>query len=306
MVLFIDNGQNLLLKIKKIIVIFDRTLKKTIFLMQAPLYKQIIPVITVIFAFSSCNPNPEPVLRKIKQSVQVYDDNVNGRIAGGNIAEVNNFFYNSDGLVDHVSVYDDTSSSATLIKEIFFSFFTDKVSAYTIHQIDGYQYYEFHFDANKRITKLVDSMGFGLEFSYNNNKISLIRNVFPGDTLNIQDFVYDLNGNLTSYNFVYRGDAILSVDLEYSNDLITDELDTRFFNKDIRFIYIGGLNLVTKLGLNFGLNNKNTLLKRTEYLEPSGDVKDVYDFGYIYNDNNEIIKRNIRYNTDTLFYQFEY
>ncbi|HPW87335.1 MAG TPA: hypothetical protein PLU78_09060, partial [Chitinophagales bacterium] len=92
----------------------------------------------------------------------------------------------------------------------------------------------------------------------------------------------------------------------YSDREISEELDTRFFSKDIKFIYLGGLNLVYKIGLNFGTNNKNTLIKRTEINVIENKINAYYEFTYTYNNNGEIIKRAMLWDTDTLFYQFRY
>jgi hypothetical protein len=254
----------------------------------------------------ACN-KAEQGLRKIRQSNKVFEDNVNGRIASGNVEESTNFYYNANGSLGRVTVYDDTTVSATLLKDITVEYQSDKVVLNTFHYIDGYRTLYLFFNSKNQITELVDTLGNGLYFNYANDKITGFNDSSGLGVLRYVNFVYDGNNNLLQYEVAINNDPPLGrALLEYSSNPVTEELDTRFFNKDIKFIYIGGLNLVTKLGLNFGLSNGNTLTKRTEVTLPAETVVETYVFGYIYNSNQEIVKRNMRWSTDTLFYQFKY
>ncbi|MDB5228271.1 MAG: hypothetical protein JWN78_2464 [Bacteroidota bacterium] len=258
--------------------------------------------------FYSCLKKPvESVQRKIKQSNKVYDDNVNGRRAGGNIEESNNFFYNSDGTLNKVTVYDDTTPTATLLKQLDFDYLPDRVVAHTYNSTAGYRLLQFVFNSKKQIIQLIDSLGNGLYITYTDDKITRIRDSSGVGINDFVNFIYDASNNLLQYELMINGNPPIGrATLEYSTDKIPSELDTRFFSKDINFIYIGGLNLVTKLGLNLGIDNENTLIKRTETALATSQVVEVYNFRYFYNTSHEIIKRNMSWSTDTLFYQFKY
>lgn len=247
-------------------------------------------------------------LRRIKQSNKVFEDNVNGRKSQMSpIEESTNFFYNTQGLLSSVTVYDDTSINATLLKSITFEYASDKITAHTYYNIDGPRTLYFYFDNNKKLTTLTDSLGRGLYLSYNGNQLTRIRDSSTAIILDFINFTYDTNNNLLSYELsVDNGPVIGRAILEYSDREISEELDTRFFSKDIKFIYLGGLNLVSKIGLNFGTNNKNTLIKRTEINLIENKINAYYEFTYTYNNNGEIIKRAMLWDTDTLFYQFRY
>ncbi len=264
--------------------------------------------ITLVLLFGCTESLSTSSLRRIKQSNKVFEDNVNGRKSQMSpIEESTNFFYNTQGLLSSVTVYDDTSINATLLKSITFEYASDKITAHTYYNIDGPRTLYFYFDNNKKLTALTDSLGRGLYLSYNGNQLTRIRDSSEINILDLINFTYDTNNNLLSYELsVDNGPVIGRAILEYSDREISEELDTRFFSKDIKFIYLGGLNLVSKIGLNFGTNNKNTLIKRTEINVIENKINAYYEFTYTYNNNGEIIKRAMLWDTDTLFYQFRY
>lgn len=273
---------------------------------RTKLLKILIPLLAAGSLLASCLNDPAEPQRRIRQANLVYEDNVNGRVLG-NVLESTNFYYNPDGSLGRVSVYDDTTVSATLLKDFTIAYQTDKVVLNTYYIVDGYRVLHFYFNDKKQITRLVDTLGNGLRFQYLNDRIQSFYDSSALGILRYTNFVYDANNNLLQYEVAVNNDpAFGRAVLEYSSNPISDELDTRFFNKDIKFIYIGGLNLVSKLGLNFGLSSSNTLIKRTEMILPDETITEIYEFGYIYNNNQEIIKRNMRWTTDTLFYQFKY
>jgi hypothetical protein len=249
--------------------------------------------------------------RKVRQANLVAEDNVNGRFSpvllDNTVTESTNFYYNNDGSLGRVIVYEDTTVAAMLLKDMRVEYQADKVVLYTYHYIDGYRTLYMYYNSQNQITRLVDTLGNGLYIEYTDNKISRFSDSSFLGVLHYINFVYDASNNLLQYELAINNDPPIGrAELQYSTDPITHELDTRFFSKDIKFIYIGGLNLVTKLGLNFGISNSNTLTTRVERELAGGTVTEVYRFGYIYNANHEIIKRNMRWSTDTLFYQFKY
>lgn len=280
------------------------------------IHKYLIVLLALIFIIS-CNTediSPEKAARKIVQSNLVHEDNVNGRIsAGGNIIESNNFIYNTNGLLKSVTVYDDTAFGANLIKQVEFVYYPEKIRAFTFNVYDTVNtnfVYDIYFNMQKQVFKLTDTLGNGLQITYVNDKITHIKDSNSVTILDYQNLQYDGN-NLTQYEVGANGAAPFArATLEYGTKTIVSELDTRFFSKDIKFIYIGGLNLINKLGLNFGISNSNELKKRTETNLVTGQIVDTYLFRYEYNANNsaEIIKRSISRTSspDTLYYQFKY
>lgn len=196
--------------------------------------------------------------------------------------------------------------NATIIKTIKFNYYADKIVLQGYIQNSGSGFLEFQFNTKKQITKIIDSTNSGLYFTYLNDKIFEIKDTSISGIKYITNFIYDVENNLTHYEFKINDQIFANIDLEYNITLMPEELDTRFFNKDIKIIYIGGLNLVTKLGLNFGIGNRNTLIKRTETLAQTGQIFDIYLFKYEYNLNNEIIKRSMEFNEDTLYYRYNY
>ncbi len=61
-----------------------------------------------------------------------------------------------------------------------------------------------------------------------------------------------------------------------------------------------------KLGLNLGKSPKNKLIRRNDILSNGNVIFEHYDYGYTQNSNQDIVKRNIMWSTDTLYYQFKY
>ncbi len=270
-------------------------------------WKSALPLCLASFLlFTKCVDSMSPA-RRIRQSNQVFEDNVNGRIMK-NIIESTNFYYNGDGSLGRVTVYDDTTVSATLLKDysIIYQDDSSRIVVFTYDRNFGNKTLYFYYNAKKELTELRDTLGYGLLFTYSDDKITSITDSSDAGINHYLNFTYDANNNLTQYELAPSiNPPTYRAVLEYNTDPITDELDTRFFNKSINYIYIGGLNLINKLGLNTGMSSTNTLIRRSEIKLATGDTTDVYRFGYIYS-TDEIIKRNFQYKDDTLFYQFKY
>jgi hypothetical protein len=268
--------------------------------------KKLLVLIVILLGMIESCVNPALPLRRIRQSNKMYEDNVNGRVYR-NVEESTNFLYNADGTLGRVTVYDDTTISANLLKDYSIEYQSNRVVINTYDIAYGYKKLYFYFNDKKQLTDLRDTIGNGIRFSYTDDRITDILDSSSTGYLHYINFVYDINNNLTSYDLLnLSGNPTIRAVLEYNSDPITDELDTRLFQKYANYIYIGGLNLVSKLGLNMGISNTNTLIHRTELRLIVGDTGDVYKFGYIYNADREIIKRNFQYKDDTLFYQFKY
>ncbi len=267
-------------------------------------------MVGMLWLLSGCTPDSPPeLLRKIKQSNRVYDDIVNGKakIKTSRIDESTNFFYNNTGLLDSVSVLDDTTATATLLKTIKFVYLQDKIIAHT-YDSTGYRELHLLFDADKQITGIVDPIfQSGLYMTYVNNKMTrMIDSSAKTKGYEFTNFIYDNNNNLLQYDISY-GSYYGLVKFRYSNRPISDEMDVRFFSRAIKFIYIGGINLLSKCGLNYGLSNHHEVVQSETILLPVNQVVDQYTFSYRYNTTfNDIKERTIEWDTDTLHYEFEY
>ncbi len=259
-------------------------------------------ILAVFFAVS-CQKNGEA--KRIKKSILFIEDNVNGRVPPpDNVIEATNFFYNENGTLNKATVYSDTTARATLLKEINVSYHDGYVLVNSYLDSIGDITYKVTYNDKKQVTSIAKLDSSGLYISYFNDRISSIK-ILPIGAEYV-NFMYDANNNLLQYELIDNNELIIRANLEYTNDVVTSEFDSRFFTKEIKFMYIGGLDLFTKLGLNAGLSSHNKLIKRTDIKPTNGQVYETYHYGYTHNSQSLIMKRNVRFSTDTLYYQFKY
>lgn len=259
----------------------------------------------ILFLMAACSKPGVNTEEQIKQADFVYEDNVNGRVPPpDNIIESTQFYYNSDGTLNRATVYDDTTLTAHLLKELNITYLSDKVIIQTYLDTIGNVTYTAAFNAKKQITSLTLADSSGLYISYFNDRISSIRTLPSGDEY--LSFIYDNNDNLLQYDLNIGGFLVGRAILEYDNELIHNDFDSRFFTKDIKFIYLGGLDLITKLGLNYGKSTQNKLVKRTEINLLSSSVTETYRYNYTQNSKGDINRRNVQFSSDTLYYRFKY
>lgn len=261
-------------------------------------------LLLALLTTTNCTRTTERDLR-IRQSNHVYEDNVNGRTPPpDNVIESTNFYYNEDGTLNSATVYSDTTSTAHLLKEIHLTYGSDKVIADTYLDTIGNTSYTITFNNKKQVTSVYLPDSSGLYITYFNDRISGIK-VLPSGNEYL-GFIYDDNDNLLQYDLKINGFIVGRALLEYDNGTISQEFDSRFLTKEIKFIYLGGLDLISKLGLNYGKSTQNKLIKRTEVNLLTGQVSETYQYGYLQNTQGDIIKRNVRFSNDTLYYQFKY
>ncbi len=258
----------------------------------------------IITLLVSCT-KPADSEKKIQQSNFVYEDNVNGRIPPpNNVIESTNFFYNDNGTLNSATVYDDTSATANLLKQINIIYNTNSITVNTYLDTVGNVTYYVGFDSMKRVSTITLPDSSGLYLSYTNNKVSEIK-LLPGVN-KYGNFVYDANNNLIQYEFLAGSLTFIRSILRYNNEIVPREFDSRFLSKNIKFIYLGGLDLMQKIGLNYGTGSLNKLIERTDSIVTTGALYERYIFDYSNNSNGDIVKRNIKFSTDTLYYQFKY
>lgn len=280
--------------------------------------------IALVFIIScgTANPNPSTTDNKITSSNIVHEDNINGRIINPdfnldtNIINNYRFIYNPNGTLNSISVFDDSSNSAILEKEIKFVYYSNKVRWFTFNLIDPtpQRVYDAFYNSKKQVIRIADSSGIGYDILYTNDKIS-----FQGDTSNTypideyKNFVYE-NNNLIQYDIYRAGNVFAKITYEYGIKPSIPLFDLTFYTKNIKFLYISGIDIISLTGLSFGIGNSNIILKRNEIFMPSGITNETYNFDYEYDlkFKKKIIKRSIaRFGLetpipDTLFFQYKY
>ena len=272
-------------------------------------------LISTLLLFS-CGSDPDlrrPAERKVRQSIKIHDDNVNGidvRTLNNRVADITNFYYNSDGLLDSLNVMSDSTPSSRLIKSMKLTYFPNKIRGAIFDDSTGTFYVDFRFNTSKQLTAIIDTLGigFGTFVTYTNNKISKIQTVLDSvSTLN--NFVYDAQDNLIQYvTSDYRNRPLTRVTYEYDySRLIPQYMDIRFASAGILYVYSGGVNVISLMGLNYGLGNTHRIFKRKEYNLQTSQNGFNYIFEYGVNNNEEIIDRKITVNdTIDVSYQYRY
>lgn len=110
---------------------------------------------------------------KIIQSNLVYEDNVNGRTPPpNNVIESVNFFYNENGRLISATVYDDTSTTAHLLKEIELTYLSDKIVVDSYLDTIGNVTYYVGFNDKLQVTTVTLPDSNGLYLNYFNDRIS--------------------------------------------------------------------------------------------------------------------------------------
>ena len=270
----------------------------------------------IAFGFNACtnNPTENPVEKRIKQSFKVHDDNVNNvdlRKQNISIREVANFYYNTAGLLDSLNVFSDSTPGATLLKSIKFNYLADRVRARIFFAPNDRNVGDFFFNSSKQVTKIVDTSGldlFGIFFSYTSSKITNIRITVLGTSTNITNFVYDGNNNLQQYILPDSNNVLYKIAFTYDlNKPISSDLDIRFASAGIQFLYAGGVNVISLIGLNTGVGNMNRITDRVETKVIGGEEGNVYQYEYSTNNIDEIVSRKITINdTVDVFYDYRY
>ena len=155
---------------------------------------------------------------------------------------------------------------------------------------------------------MVDTLGLnlGFHFTYQNNKIDeVVLNLGTPISL-LNNFIYDQNNNLTQYTTLDSIGNKVKVNFEYNTQNITPNLDIKFASGGIRFLYAGGINVLSLMGINYGVGNKNQIISRIDKNLSTG-INTTYLFDYTKNNFNEIIARKIIVNdTIDVYYNYIY
>ena len=271
-------------------------------------------IILIIIGLYSCTHNSpqNPTSRKIVQSFKIHDDNVNGanlRIQNVTLRENTDYYYKYDGLLDSLSVHSDTSTSATLIRTMKLKYMPDRVRAY-LYDTAGSFSLDLYYNSQKQLVKMIDTfgIGYGFFFNYNSNKLTNLR-IVSDSTSYFTNFVYDGYDNLLQYIITdFQSQPLMRVDFEYDLTKKTPRnLDMRFASGGVRFLYAGGVNVLSLMDLNYGAGNTHSITKRTEYNLQTAQNSNTYLYNYTINNNQEITNRKITLNdTINVFYEYRY
>lgn len=274
-----------------------------------------------IIGLNSCTNNSvtDPIKKRIKQSFKlndefIHDDNVNNvdlRKLNITIRQAANFYYNTDGLLDSLNVFSDSTPSAALLKSLKFHYLPDRIRADIFFAPNDRNVAHFFYNSKKQVTKIVDTSGLnlvGLFFSYNSDKITNIRIAVLGSSTNITNFVYDGNNNLLQYILPDSTGALHKVAFTYDlNKPINSDLDIRFASAGVQFLYAGGVNVISLIGLNTGVGNTHRILNRLETKLVGGQTDNEYQYEYSVDNDGEITNRKITINdTIDVFYEYRY
>ncbi|MBK6276157.1 MAG: hypothetical protein IPF58_16390 [Saprospirales bacterium] len=103
-------------------------------------------------------------------------------------------------------------------------------------------------------------------FPHTSNKITNIRITVLGTSTNITNFVYD--GNIIicrQYILPDSNNALYKIAFTYDlNKPISSDLDIRICKCWIQFLYAGGVNVISLIGLNTGVGNMTIELQIEE------------------------------------------
>jgi len=259
--------------------------------------------------------NPDPAVYKVRQSIKIHDDNVNGVFLRQmiRIQEAVYYFYNDNDLLDSLAVYSDTSKSATLKRTMKLHYLPAEnkiiASLYDIQQ--GYFEMFITYDNNKKVLAISNPnypKEKGIFYIYEGEK--LVHKKYDFGTVAIATKMnYDPYYNLTDYELYPQAEKSIKVNLEYDyNSPVNSDFDIRFNSKEITFIYEGGVNILSFMGLNTGLGNAHFIKKRTETrIEDTSSVRNQYLFEYQKDKYGRLINRRIIINDESdIVFEYNY
>lgn len=253
--------------------------------------------------------------KKIKTSIKVHDDNVNGVYFRkvNRIQEAVHYFYNNENLLDSLVVLSDTTKKAKIIRTAKFKYLPDenKVSAYLFNQTNGYFYMDFTYDQDKKVLAISNknlSKEMGVFYIYDGAMLSHKKYDF-GKVAIASNLKYDHYNNLTRYEIYAQVEDYYKVDLEYDlTQKVSHTFDIKFNSVEIQFLYEGGVNILDLMGLHIGEGNTHLIKKRVEsYLYDESKIRNTYQYQYNFDTWGRMTHRTLFLNEDTeIHYQYQY
>lgn len=255
------------------------------------------------------------VNKKIKTSIKIHDDNVNGVYfkKRNTIQEAVRFFYNQDELLDSLVVLSDTSRNAKILRTAKFQYIPQENRIYTkfYHNENGYFKMNFIYDEDKKVLAISNKefhKETGVFYIYDGNRLSHQKYDF-GKVAIMTNFKYDAFNNLTKFETYSQIEDYFKVDIEYDlSREVSPTFDIKFNSVDIQFLYEGGVNIIDLLGLHIGEGNTHLITKRSEnYLYDNGKSRNTYEYQYQFDSWGRMTDRVILLNKDTeIYFKYQY
>lgn len=259
---------------------------------------------------------PSPgVNKKIKTSIKIHDDNVNGVYfrKKNTIQEAVRFFYNEDELLDSLVVLSDTSRNAKVLRSAKFRYIHSENRVNTNFYLEEKVRFnmDFRYDNDKKVLA-ISSKDYhketGIFYIYDGNSLSHMKFDFVKVAI-MTNFKYDAFNNLTKFETYSQTEDYFKVDIKY--DLtreVSPTFDIKFNSVDIQFLYEGGVNIIDLMGLNIGEGNTHLISKRSEsYLYDNGKSRNTYQYQYSFDAWGRMTNRVILLNEDTeILFQYQY
>lgn len=254
-----------------------------------------------------------PLQKRIKSSIKIHDDNVNGVYFRkvNKIQEAVYYFYNEEDFLDGLIVYSDTSRRK-VNKSAEFEYIPaeSKIKGKFYDTQLGHLEMDILYNDKKQVTRIAydhPEYEAGVFFNYSGD--TLIDYSVVYNTYNIgYNMIYDEHGNLLKYQVKHPSKGDYQVEFQYDYSTKVDpSFDIRFASIDTKFLYEGGVNILHLMGLNTGIGNAHILIERKETNMPSNTLRNLYKFEYKSDSENRIIERKATFNQQAeAIYQFSY
>lgn len=257
--------------------------------------------------------NPDKHI-KVRQSIKIHDDNVNGVFLRkvNTIQEAVYYFYNENDYLDSLVVFADTTKSK-LIKSMKLHYVPseNKIRANFYEWQVGYYTMDFHYDNHNKILKIsTESLGkeYGIFYIYDQDTLKHIKMEYSKVSIST-NMKYDQYSNLKEYEIYNTSEPYIRAQFEYDYSFPVDKtFDIRFASIEIKFLYEGGVNVAHLMGLNYGLGNSHIVKGRYETrLEDSTIVRNQYEFEYTKDSFDRLVGRKIKFNNRAeAIFKYEY
>lgn len=254
----------------------------------------------------------DEVQRKVMKSYKIHEDNINGASLKKihRIQEAVLYFFNENDLLDSLCVLTDTSNNSIVKRtmKVNYSNADSVITASMYDQTCGNFIVNFYADTNKNVLRIVNQINGvenGIYYIYTGNLLTNKKYKF-GRVAIAGNFIYDNYNDLLQYELHTQVEDAVKIDFQYNNILLPDQtFDIRFNSQEISFLYEGGVNILCLMGLKDGAGNKYFIQKRTERYLNSGELRNIYNYDYQFDEKNRLINREIMIN-DSLLIKYEY
>lgn len=254
-----------------------------------------------------------PLQKRIKSSIKIHDDNVNGVYFRkvNKIQEAVYYFYNEEDLLDGLIVYSDTSRRKVNKSAEFEYHPSERIIKGKFYDTQlGHLEMDIHYNDKNQVLKISyehPDYEAGVFFTYHGD--TLINYSVAYNTYSIgYNMIYDEHANLLKFQVKHpsKGDYLVNFTYDYSMK-VDPTFDIRFASIDTKFLYEGGVNILHLMGLNTGIGNAHIMIERNETLILDNSIRNQYTFEYKSDAQQRIIERKATFNQKAeAVYQFNY